>query len=131
MILDRALTEIHGVSTVPPNEEVNRNSARFPADFMFVLIRQGLINLISQIARSSSGCGGVRKPPRTYVEVRRPPSIRDELAKRPDKIERKLLRHDTSLQELRREIKALRQDAGRPRHRQARGPHRIRLADGS
>lgn len=53
---------------------------------------------------------------RAFVELRRQFSIRDELARRLDQIERKLLRHDTSLQEIHREIKALRQDAvTRPR----------------
>jgi len=146
VILDRDLAEIYGVSTMRLNEQVKRNSARFPVDFAFVLTIQEFTNLISQIAISSSGYGGVRKPPRAFtehgaimvasilnspkavemsvfvvrafVELRRQFSIRDELAKRLDQIERKLLRHDTSLQEVHRELKALRQDAEKPGRRQ-------------
>ena len=37
VILDRDLAVLYGVSTRRMNEAVKRNSARFPADFMFKL----------------------------------------------------------------------------------------------
>jgi len=48
---------------------------------------------------------------RAFVELRNQYHVRDALAKHLDQIERKLLRHDTTLQEVYREIKALRRDA--------------------
>jgi len=40
------------------NRAVKRNSHRFPADFLFVLNKQEVANLICQIGISSSGWGG-------------------------------------------------------------------------
>jgi hypothetical protein len=146
VILDRDLAEVYGVTTARLNQQLKRNQAKFPGDFAFLLTRQELAHLMSQIVTSSSGYGGVRKLPwaftehgaimaasilnspkavemsvfvvRAFVELRRQFSIRDELARRLDHIERKLMRHDASLQEIYREIKALRQDAASPSRRQ-------------
>ncbi len=37
VLLDEALAELYGVTTKRFNEQVRRNAARFPADFMFQL----------------------------------------------------------------------------------------------
>jgi len=136
VILDRDLADVYGVSTKRLNEQVRRNSEKFPADFCFVLTRQELRALRSQFATSKIGRGGIRYLPaaftehgalmaamvlnspkavemsvfvvRAFVELRRQFSMRDEWARRLDQIERKLLRHDTALQEIYKEIKALR-----------------------
>ena len=68
VILDRDLAALYGVPTFRFNEAVKRNRRRFPIDFAFQLTRQESANLISQSAMSSSGHGGLRKPPWAFTE---------------------------------------------------------------
>jgi len=53
VILGVDLASIYGVPTKRPNEQVRRNTDRFPTDFAFVLTDQEVTNLRSQIATSS------------------------------------------------------------------------------
>ncbi len=53
VILDTDLARIYGVPTRRLNEQVRRNTDRFPPDFAFVLTGQELADLKSQIATSS------------------------------------------------------------------------------
>jgi hypothetical protein len=53
VILDADLASIYGVPTKRLNEQVRRNTDRFPPDFVFVLTDQEVTNLRSQIATSS------------------------------------------------------------------------------
>lgn len=55
VMLDSDLARIYGVTTSRMNEQVRRNNARFPSDFMFRLSREEFWNLMSQFAISSSG----------------------------------------------------------------------------
>ena len=55
VILDADLARLYGVSTKRLNEQVRRNTDRFPNDFAFRLTRQELVDLKSQIATSSFG----------------------------------------------------------------------------
>lgn len=55
VILDADLARLYGVSTKRLNEQVRRNTDRFPNDFAFRITRQELTDLKSQIATSSSG----------------------------------------------------------------------------
>ncbi|MDD5134405.1 MAG: ORF6N domain-containing protein [Phycisphaerae bacterium] len=68
VILDSDLADLYGVSTSRLNEQVKRNIARFPSDFMFQLTKRELTDLMSQIAISSSGWGGRRKLPYAFTE---------------------------------------------------------------
>lgn len=68
VILDRDLAALYGVPTFRFNEAVKRNRRRFPDDFAFQLTRQELTDLISHIAISSSGHGGIRKLPWAFTE---------------------------------------------------------------
>jgi hypothetical protein len=68
VMLDFDLARLYGTSTTRLNQQVRRNRARFPADFMFQLTREELTNLISQIATSSRGWGGRRIPPTAFTE---------------------------------------------------------------
>jgi hypothetical protein len=68
VILDSDLAQLYGVNTKRLNEQVTRNIRRFPADFMFPLSFQELIDLKSQNATSSFLHGGKRKPPRAFTE---------------------------------------------------------------
>jgi hypothetical protein len=50
VMLDADLAVLYGVSTKRMNEQVRRNAARFPADFMFQLTSEEYAALRSQIA---------------------------------------------------------------------------------
>ena len=67
-MLDWDLAELYQVPTMRLNEQVRRNLARFPPDFMFPLSEQEFRVLISQIAISKKGRGGRRKPPLAFTE---------------------------------------------------------------
>jgi hypothetical protein len=66
VMLDRDLAGLYGVPVKRLNEQVKRNLKRFPGDFMFLLTRQEVMNLKSQIATSS--WGGIRKLPYAFTE---------------------------------------------------------------
>jgi hypothetical protein len=68
VMLDADLARLYGVETGDLNRAVKRNSRRFPDDFMFVLNKQEVANLICQIGISSSGWGGRRKPIMAFTE---------------------------------------------------------------
>lgn len=53
VMLDANLAELYGVTTKRLNEQVKRNAARFPNDFMFQINELELENLESQIATAS------------------------------------------------------------------------------
>ena len=55
VLLDRDLAELYQVPTKVLNQAVQRNSNRFPGDFMFKLSSDEAINLKSQIVISSWG----------------------------------------------------------------------------
>ncbi|MBI5687724.1 MAG: ORF6N domain-containing protein [Verrucomicrobia bacterium] len=67
VMLDSDLARIYGVQLKRLNEQVRRNSERFPKDFAFQLTRQEFANLKSQFATSSSH-GGKRKLPWVFTE---------------------------------------------------------------
>ena len=66
VMLDADLAELYGVETRRLNEQVSRNSERFPEDFMFQLTDEEFANLKSQFATSS--WGGRRKLPSAFTE---------------------------------------------------------------
>jgi len=66
VMLDSDLAELYGVETKRLNEQVGRNSDRFPEDFMFQLVDEEWLNLKSQFATSS--WGGRRKLPFVFTE---------------------------------------------------------------
>jgi len=79
VILDADLAAVYGVPTKRLNEQVRRNKARFPVDFMFRLEPQEVTHLRSQIATSndpdfptsylpSPGRGGRRYAPYAFTE---------------------------------------------------------------
>ena len=57
VILDRELAAIYGVTTKRLNEQVKRNSDRFPEDFMFQLTPEEAERSRSQIATLKAGRG--------------------------------------------------------------------------
>lgn len=68
VMLDADLAILYGVPTSRLNEQVTRNSERFPEDFAFQLTAQEFTALISQIATSKVGRGGRRKLPWVFTE---------------------------------------------------------------
>ena len=66
VMLDEDLAELYDVETKRLNEQIKRNIARFPEDFMFQLSQKEFDNLKSQIATSS--WGGRRKLPYAFSE---------------------------------------------------------------
>jgi hypothetical protein len=68
IILDSELAELYGVQVKRLNEQVKRNAARFPHDFVFQLSTLEDQNLRSQFATSSSKHGGRRRAPFAFTE---------------------------------------------------------------
>jgi hypothetical protein len=68
VLLDADLAALYGVQTRRLNEQVRRNLARFPADFMFQLTHAEFELLMSQFATSNPGRGGRRKRPLVFTE---------------------------------------------------------------
>lgn len=66
VMLDRDLAELYGVETKQLKRAVNRNTARFPTDFMFELTADEFENLRCQFGTSS--WGGVRYLPLAFTE---------------------------------------------------------------
>ena len=60
------MATLYGVETRRLNEQVRRNTKRFPADFVFQVTPAEFVNLKSQIATSS--WGGRRKLPLAFTE---------------------------------------------------------------
>ena len=66
VLIDSDLAALYGVETRRLNEQVRRNKARFPQDFIFELTAKEFTNLKSQFATSS--WGGRRKLPLAFTE---------------------------------------------------------------
>ena len=133
VILDRDLAQLYGVPVKRLNEQVKRNSERFPDDFMFQLTKVEEANLQSQ-ASLKPGRGGRRYAPyaftehgaimaatvlnseravemslfvvRAFVRLRELLSTNQQLAGKIDELEQRLDTHDASIQEL---IEAIRE----------------------
>jgi len=68
VMLDADLAKLYATSTKRLNEQVRRNRDRFPADFMFQLVKEEWDFLRSQSATSKPGRGGRRVPPYAFTE---------------------------------------------------------------
>jgi hypothetical protein len=70
VLIDSELAALYGVTTKRLNEQVKRNSRRFPADFMFQLNLEEVAGLRSQFATSkgSDSRGGRRYRPYAFTE---------------------------------------------------------------
>jgi hypothetical protein len=68
VMLDYGLARLYGVTTRRLNEQVARNSDRFPDDFAYQLTQQEVTGLMSQNAISKKGRGGRRKLPWAFTE---------------------------------------------------------------
>ena len=123
VMLDKELAILYKVEIKRLMESVKRHNSRFPDDFMFQLNTQEYENLRSHIATSS--WGGRRYLPyvfteqgvamlssilhseraiqvniaimRAFVKLKEMISSHEELAKRLDSLEKKLISHDTDI----------------------------------
>jgi len=68
VMLDADLARLYGVETKALKRAVNRNSKRFPRDFVFLLTRKEVANLRYQIGTSSLGWGGSRYQRMAFTE---------------------------------------------------------------
>ncbi|MEK7413188.1 MAG: ORF6N domain-containing protein [Planctomycetota bacterium] len=66
VMLDDDLAKLYGVPTKRLNEQVKRNKARFPGDFMFVLTKSEVAAMRSQNATASRR--NIRHVPRAFTE---------------------------------------------------------------
>ena len=67
VMLDRDLAELYGIETKTLKQAVRRNIDRFPDDFMFLLDREEVAILRSQIVTSrSENWGGSRYLPMAF-----------------------------------------------------------------
>ena len=135
VILDSDLAAIYGVATKDLNKAISRNIARFPADFVFRLVLEEVIDLRFQIGTSKPGRGGRRYLPyaftehgaimaatvlnspkavemsvfvvRAFVKMREQLLATATLAKRLAEVEKNLMFHDVALQELFEQIRPL------------------------
>lgn len=140
VILDRDLAQLYRVPVKRFNEQVKRNRARFPSDFMFQLNRGEYAALRSQFATSKNGRGGRRYLPhaftehgaimaatvlnsnravemsvfvvRAFVRLRELLATNRQIAAKINELERRLEGHDETIQDL---IEALRDLMAPPR----------------
>lgn len=68
VLLDAELAALYGVTTARLNQQVRRNRARFPPDFLFELTSAEFSALMMQNATSKTGRGGRRKLPLAFTE---------------------------------------------------------------
>lgn len=135
VILDRDLAEIYGVTTKHLNQQVRRNERRFPPDLAFRLTVHELSELVTNCDRFANLKYSSALPTafteygalmaanvlrseraiemslfviRAFVKLRQMLVDQGEFARRLESLERKLLRHDFALQEIYRELRALR-----------------------
>jgi len=133
VMLDVDLAVLYQVPTKRLNEQVKRNTERFPSDFMFQLSKDEFENLKSQIATSS--WGGRRIPPYAFTEqgvamlssvLNSPLAIRvniqiiriftrmrelwlshQDVLLKLEQLDRKIAGHDAEIQEILRYLKEL------------------------
>ncbi len=68
VVLSSDLAMLYRVEPRHLVQAISRNPDKFPSDFCFVITRDEIVNLKSQIATSSSAHGGARKPPTAFTK---------------------------------------------------------------
>ena len=68
VMLDSDLAELYKVETKRLNEQVRRNTERFPGDFMFQLTKEEFIKLRLERLDFGEEYGGRRKLPNVFTE---------------------------------------------------------------
>ena len=146
VMLDTDLAELYEVPTKRLNEQVRRNAARFPLDFMFQLTSDEADSLRSQFATLKTGRGRHRKYlsyafteqgvamlstvlnseravqvniaiMRAFVKLREILATHRELAQKLMELERKLEGHDHQIRSIFQAIRQLMEPPAPPRQR--------------
>ena len=146
VMLDSNLAELYEVPTKRLNEQVRRNIARFPSDFMFQLTPEEADSLRSQFATLKQGRGQHRKYTpyvftelgvamlssvlnseravqvniaimRVFVRLREVLATHKELAQKLVELERRVEGHDQRIQSIFDAIRQLMAPPARPRRR--------------
>jgi len=138
VMLDRDLSALYGVTTGNLNKTVQRNSDRFPADFMFRLTDEETAGLIFQSGRpkqrggsrfnpnvfTQEGVAMLRSPRaaqvniaimRVFVRLRETLALHKDLAHKLGELERKIEGHDNSIRNLFDAIRQLMTPQEKPR----------------
>jgi hypothetical protein len=143
VVLDSDLAQLYGVTPKRFNEQVARNTARFPPDFMFRLTDHEFAILRSQSATSS--WGGRRYAPlaftehgaimaamllrspraievsvhvvRAFIELREAVATHRQISRRVDELERKIGTHDRAITQIFAAIRQLASPPGSTRRR--------------
>lgn len=68
-MVDSDLAQLYGVETKALNRQVQRNTLRFPEDFMFKLTTEEFEIFKCQIGTSNESWGGRRYPPLVFTEA--------------------------------------------------------------
>jgi phage regulator Rha-like protein len=128
VVLDADLAELYGAEVKRLNEQVKRNTKRFPADFLFRLTRIEQLTLRSHFATSNSSRGGRRYAPyaftehgaimaatvvnskraiemsifvvRAFVRMREAMAANQQIVAKLSELEHRIESHDTDIQEL-------------------------------
>ena len=137
VMLDRDLAELYGVETRVLNQAVKRNRARFPEDFVFqltleeagdpgisrsqnVILNRGLnlkyrpyaftehgTVMLANVLKSAVAVRASIQVVRAFVNLRRMVAAHDDLARSIERLERRVDRHDSDLQDVLSVLKKL------------------------
>ena len=132
VMLDKDLAALYGVPTFRLNEQVKRNIDRFPEDFMFSLTRQEIMRIsqiaislslkyskhvnaftehgilmLSSVLNSKRAVGINIQIMRAFVHLRQMIAGHKDLAHKIDLLEKRVLKHDSDIRELVRDIRKL------------------------
>jgi len=134
VMLDRDLAILYGVENRALKQAVKRNISRFPVDFMFILTNMELNLLVSQNVIPSRSYFGGASPfvfteqgiamlstvlnseraiqmniaiMRAFVRIRQIVANNAELSKKFELLEKRVLKHDSDIRELVRDIRKL------------------------
>lgn len=145
VMLDADLAWLYGVATKRLNEQVRRNRARFPSDFLFRLTREEKAEVVAScdhlrrlkfsptlpqaftehgavmlanVLRSRRAVRVSLQVVRAFVRLRHLASASEELARRLGELERRVLRHDSRLRFI---FEAIRELMGPPGEEGGRG----------
>jgi len=134
IMLDRDLAELYGVETRALKQATKRNEDRFPTDFMFILSRQEMLEMVSQTVIPSLSYFGGALPMafteqgvamlssvlrseqavrvniqimRAFVSMRQLLATSQVMEKKIEDIERKLLKQGKTVEEQSNQIKMI------------------------
>jgi len=134
VMIDRDLAQLYGVNTKQLNQAVKRNTNRFPEHFMFQLSEQEKLELVTNCDRFETLKHSTVNPAafteygavmlasvlnsdravkmsifivNTFIRLRQMLASNTELSKKFELLEKRVLKHDSDIRELVRDIRKL------------------------